>query len=84
MVKVKYYDTIEPQSYEVECDTETEAIKWIENEMNNWWEILCDKYPTADVCWLNRLLDVGDTTEMYIPDTSVVVSCTLIYKEDEI
>lgn len=78
MFKVKYYDTIAPQSFELTFETETEAAEWISTEMDDWYEILCDMYPNGDVTWLNRLLDCGDTTEIYIPDTSVIVCCELI------
>ena len=78
MVKVRYYDTIEPQSFDMEFETETEAVKWIDEEMNTWYETLHDMYPNDDVTWINRLMDCGDTMEIYIPDTSVVVSCTFI------
>lgn len=76
MCKVKYHDTIEPQNYDIEFPTEQEAMEWISEEMNEWWDIICTNYPNTDACWLNRYLDCGDTTEIYIPATSVVISCT--------
>ena len=79
MYKVKYYDTVEPQSFELTFRTITEAAEWIYTEMDNWCELLCNMYPNGDVTWLNRFLDCGDTTEIYIPGTSVVVCCELIY-----
>ena len=80
MIKVKYYDNIEPQEFEVEFDTETEATEWIERQMDDWYETLCDNYPDADVTWLNRLLDVGNATEIYIPGTSVSICCEIVSK----
>ena len=80
MIKVKYYDNIEPQEFEVEFDTETEATEWIERQMDDWYETLCDNYPDADVTWLNRLLDVGNVTEIYIPGTSVSIYCEIVSK----
>ena len=77
MVEVKYSDTIEPMDYEVEFETVEEACKWIEREMQDWWDLFCEQYPDADVIWLNRLLDCGDTTEIYIPDTNICINCTL-------
>lgn len=80
MIKVKYYDNIEPQEFEIEFETETEATEWIERQMGDWYETLCDNYPDADVTWLNRLLDVGNVTEIYIPGTSVSICCEIVSK----
>lgn len=79
MCKVRYYDTILPTAYEVEFDSEKEALVWIETEMQEWHWMLCEEYPTYDVTWINRLMDYGDTTEIYVPDTNILISCTLIH-----
>lgn len=76
MVKVKYYDTIAPMDYEVEFETVEEACKWIEREMQDWWNLFCEH--SLNAVWINRLLDCGDTTKIYIPSTNIRVSCTLI------
>ena len=78
MFKVKYHDTIEPQEFEVEFETEEAACEWISRQMSIWMDVLCEEYPDADVTWLNRLLDVGNTTEIYIPDTNIDIVCKLI------
>lgn len=80
MYKVKYYDTVDPQNFELEFERETEALIWINEEMDTWYDLLCTMYPGADITWLNRLMDCGDTTEIYIPGTSVSVCCELIYE----
>lgn len=80
MIKVKYYDNIEPQEFEIEFETETEATEWIECQMGGWYETLCGKYQDADVTWLNRLLDVNNKTEIYIPGTSVSICCEIVNK----
>lgn len=49
-----------------EFDTEEEAVKVITQTMESEYERYCNEYPTADVVWLNRLLDVEDTTEVYV------------------
>ena len=78
MVKVKYWDNIEPMTFEENFETEEEACKWIERQMSEWYEMLCNEYPDSDVTWLNRLLDVGDVTEIYIPNTSISIMCEFI------
>lgn len=78
MFKVKCYDTIESCEFELTFKTEEEAVLWIDKAMQGWWDILCKQYPAADVTWLNKYLDCGDITEIYVPDTSVVVSCELM------
>lgn len=78
MVKVKYYDTVEPQNFEKSFKTEQEACEWISVQMSIWWDELIENYWNLDVTWLNRYMDCGDTTEIYIPDTSIVISCELV------
>lgn len=78
MIKVKYTDTIEPQEFTKEFETVEEACEWIDRQMNTWNEILYEEYPESDVTWLNRLLDCGDTTEIYVPDTSISITCEII------
>ena len=78
MIKVKYHDTIEPMSFEVEFETETDATKWIDNEMQAWRDALNTLYPKRDVTWLNNLLDCSDKTEIYIPNTNIVVCCEIV------
>ena len=78
MFKVKYSDTIEPQDFEEEFEMEQEAVEWIDREMSIWRDVLYDKYPDLDVTWLNRFLDCGDTTTIYVPDTSIEITCTFI------
>lgn len=41
-------------------------------------ELVNEEYPESDVTWLNRLLDCGDTTEIYVPDTSISITCEII------
>ena len=71
--KVKYYDTVDPQNFELEFERETEALIWINEEMDTWYDLLCTMYPDSDIIWL-----CGDTTEIYIPGTSISVCCELI------
>ena len=77
MFKANYYDTISPMSYEIEFETEREMDEWITTEMETWWEILCNEYPNVNACWINRYLDCGNVTEIYIPDTNIVIQCTI-------
>lgn len=78
MIKVKYTDTIKPQEFIEEFETIEEACEWIDKEMTVWHDVLFEQYPHADVTWLNRLLDCGNTTEIYVPDTSINIVCELI------
>lgn len=78
MYTVKYCDTIEPQSFEEQFVTIKEACEWIYRQMSIWRDCLYDEYPDADVTWLNRLMDCGDVTEIYIPDTSISITCKLV------
>lgn len=76
MITIKYTDTIEPQSFEENFENNIDGYEWINREMQFWYDVFCEKYPNADVTWTNRLLDSGNTTEIYIPDTSINVSVT--------
>ena len=78
MVKVKYWDTVEPQEFEVDLETEQEACEWIERQMSDWWDTLRDEYPDVDITWLNRYLDVSNVTEIYIPDSLVSICCEIV------
>lgn len=64
--KFKYESNIGGNDGIWEFDTEEEAVRTINQMMESEYERYCDKYPTADVAWLNRLLDVSDTTEIYV------------------
>lgn len=78
-IKVKYWDNIEPQEFEVGFDTEREAYEWIDEQMTIWWDCLCYEYPDADICWVNRLLDCSNKTEIYIPNATINITCELLY-----
>ena len=64
--KFKYESNLGVDDGILEFDTEEEAIETINRIMESTYEEYCNEYPTADVVWLNRLLDVGNTTEVYI------------------
>jgi len=78
MVKVLYHDNIEPQEFEKKFDTTDKACEWIAITMQDLWDTLFERYPMDDIVWLNRYLDVGDTTEIYVVDSNIEVVCTLI------
>jgi len=78
MFRVEYYDTVTPDDTNLEFETEKDMYEWINETMETWYENLCEQHPDADVVWLNRLLDSGNETEIYIPDTSITVSCKII------
>lgn len=76
--KVKYHDTVEPMNFEERFNTQEEAVEWINRQMSIWRDSLYDEYPEADVTWLNRFLDCGNVTEIYIPDTTISITCELV------
>ena len=77
MYKVKWYNTGGEESTE-EFRTEREMCICIHDEMQKQYDLLCDEYPNEDVTWLNRYLDCGNVTEVYIPDTNVSFSCEIL------
>lgn len=77
MFKVIYHDD-EPQDMEIEFETEQAMCEWVTETMRDAYHRLCDRFPKADVTWINRFLDCGCTTEVYVPDTSIYVSCEIV------
>ena len=77
MYKVKWCNTGGEESTE-EFRTEREMCICIYDEMQKQYDLLCGEYPNEDITWLNRYLDCGNVTEVYIPDTNICISCEII------
>ena len=60
-------------------DTEEEAVKKIDEIMERMYNKYCNKYPNADVIWLNRLLDAGDITEVYVDGHDDFIRITILW-----
>ena len=78
LYRVLYSDTVAPLDYEAKFDTEGEAVDHVNEVMQSWWDLFCKEYPTLDVVWTNKDFDFGETTEIYIPDTNINISCTMV------
>ncbi len=84
MTKVKYWCSVDVCDEEIQFETKEEAMVWISETMQEWFDHLCYLYEDAEsplmreVTWLNMFLDWGNITEIYVPDTDVVISCELI------
>ena len=63
------YEDNNGDDFEYKYEKEKDAVKEIEEIMETEYESLCEEYPESDVTWLNRLLDCGNETEIYVPDT---------------
>ena len=61
------------------CYSEEEALTEIESTMQTVWDLYCSMYPDKDVTWLNRYLDCGDTTEIYVPGTDEYTKVTIMW-----
>ncbi len=57
--------------------TEEETVKEISNTLQFAYDEYCELYPDSDVTWLNRLLDAGSTSEVYVPDSDCYTKCKL-------
>ena len=77
--KYKYESNIGGNDGIWEFDTEEEAVRSIDQVMQSEYDRYCDKYPNADVTWLNRLLDCGDETEIYVPNTDEYVRIKIMW-----
>lgn len=56
---------------------ESEMYEDISQIMQDIYDNLCVGFENADVTWLNRLLDAGNTTEIYIPNTDIFYRITV-------
>ena len=81
MTIVKCWDNQEPQEFKMEFETTEESCKWIDDFMQFRWNELCNEYPNTDIVWLNRLLDCGNETTIYVPNTSTEIVCKLVENE---
>lgn len=57
--------------------TAEEASNDISNTLQYAYDEYCAMYPEGDVTWINRLLDVSNVSEVYVPDTGSYTRCEL-------
>lgn len=62
----------------VSFENEKEMYENINEIMQDIYDNLCVAYEDKDVTWLNRLLDVGNVTEIYVLDTNISYSITIL------
>lgn len=81
MFKVKYYDTIKPTQFELKFDTRKEAVEWITEELGLWYNLFMRTYPKDKPIWNNPYFIGDNKMGVYIPGTSVCVSCEIVEGE---
>ncbi len=47
----------------------------ITRELQNAYDRYCNEAPSADVTWVNRYLDCGNTAEVYVPGSDLFTRC---------
>ena len=81
MFKVKYFDTIKPTQFELEFETRKEAVGWIIAELGSWYDVFMRTYPKEKPIWTNQYFTDSNKMGVYIPGTSVCVSCEIVKGE---
>ncbi len=71
-----YTDNLGQECYHAFA-TMDEAIKDIQNTLQFAYEEYCNLYPDSDITWLNRLMDVGNVSEVCVPDSDCYTRCEL-------
>ncbi len=78
-----YTDNLGQESYHA-FKTVEEAANDISNTLQFAYDEYCDLYPDCDVTWLNRLLDVGNVSEVYVPASDCYTRCELFVPVERI
>lgn len=69
--EVKYYDTVNPDDFVVEFDTEEEAEDFIKEDLEMWKGVFEKEHPELDYVYGTT----GRTTEIWVRNTSINVEC---------